>query len=369
MKELVSLLREQISKTGSAVIKDRQILADRVLHLGGNVTFCNCDVQVGPNGSFVTEEDANVAWENCRFVGTLNSADRPVLSAPEESSIRFTDCRFENVGSLVCTDGALRMTNCEAACGGTVENVPPEEKPVRMPPNAAAMFAMAMNRTSGEPYFRFVKADGEDVCLENCTFLFERSKAFTTALEADHAVLKGCTLQGISKLRAEELKSCKLESCDTIHLETEEGENSAVQCIFRDCRRIWVESGLLSACQIDAHRDYLHLQDTQMDACTVKNIRRKGGETLDLYNCEINGCRFENITLTDNADLISADPESSVNRCTFERCKTTNPDRQIIFCESEHRSLFGTTTEDEDICFDCVGLELVSRMEDWEAED
>ena len=381
MIELAKRIHTLQENDEDVVIEGQHITADRSMRLYGEITFKNCDVEIAPHSAprFVIESEASVTFENCRFTGEIfdRSRDRgthpPVITAPEDSTLTFTGCRMENPDDFIRSEGAVELRGCEIRySGGTAsaDSTAPagSSSPsgtVLLSPFSILQIPFAVRKPFGVPVCEFLRADGEDVELTDCTVDCGDNDAFSVIFPMEHGRLRNCRLKGVLQLEADALENCTLENCVTVSLQTEDGNNEATDCRFLNCREIICNYAGLTGCEIIGLRDNFAFENSSATRCTFRDMTPGTDGIIDLDESDMTGCTFENITLKDDRYLFDSDNESSLDGCTFKNCRTTREDLQLVSTGGYKGRLLKQWVED-DICSGCTGLEKVIHIESWE---
>lgn len=381
MIELAKLIHSQQENDEDIVITDRRIVLDRTMRLYGEMTFKNCDFEIAPRNDsrFILEAESSVTFEDCRFAGALakptggSGVQRAIISGAEDSALTFIKCHMENADSFIHSDGAVNLHGCEISYSGNAASGDEAYKPVSGTPRytpyaaigAALSRSFAVKNPTGSLLFEFIRADGEEVELTDCTIDCEESDGFSVILPVEHGTLRSCTLRGVLQLEADVLENCTFENCVTVNLQTEDGNNEATDCRFTNCREIIAESADLTDCEFSGMRDNIALENSTAARCIFRDMTPHTDGILDLDSTELTDCTFENITLKKDFYLFDADNDSSLDGCTFKNCRTTRDDLQLVSTGGYRGKLRKKWVED-DICFGCIGLDKVIHLEVWE---
>lgn len=388
MIDLVKQIHEQEANEEDILITDRHIVADRTMHLYRKATFKNCDIEIAPHNAprFILEKDAVVVFEKCRFVGTLakpveGSSTHPAfISAPEDSAITFISCHMENPDSFISSAGAVNLHGCEISYRGSAVSGDDAYKSegnnslLMQYAEISKAFGVKMQDAGfteknpvGALACWFISADGGEVEMTDCILDCEKNSDYSVALAMEQGALRNCNISGAHKIGAGVLYNCTFDECITISLQVERGNGEATDCRFVNCHMIDTYESALTGCEITGLKDCLSLGLSTAEECSIRNIKPETDGMISLGGSELTNCLFENITLKDDFLLISADNDSSLTGCTFKTCRTTREDLQLISAGGYKGKVIKKWVED-DICYDCTGLDKIIHIESWEED-
>ena len=200
------------------VISDQEIRIGSIRHYYSKTIFKNCDFILDPYDPmfvlskdreppcelarsavmfwplFLIEKDASVLFENCRFRSRLSipygGEHPPFISAAENSTLTFINCSFKNVSSFIRSDGAVKLRGCEI---------------VYMDSYIYRRDSDVKDQTDAYPFF-FIRANGEDVELTDCSFDCAKSYRFSVKLALAHGKLIDCKLKNVQKVDPSEIE-------------------------------------------------------------------------------------------------------------------------------------------------------------------
>lgn len=380
MTELAKLIHAKQENDDDVIITDRHVILNHTMRLYGDTEFRNCDFELAPYNDyrFIIENDANVTFENCRFTGMLAKpkdslgSHRPVIRSSEESTLSFNSCRFENTDSFVRSEGPLTMDGCEIIYHGEAVSGDSEYKPVYNNPymepfmNAVnGLGSVCGNRSDSFLMCWFISADSEDTEINSCSFECENNGDYKVKIKCEHGTVKNCTIGGIFEIEADIMDSCTCENCTTVNLQTEDGNNEASGCTFTGSNEILATDASFSNCIFSNIHESFSSNGSTVSGCTFRDLIPGNDGLFYLENTDFSDCSFENITLKNGYYLFRTDNDSSLDGCTFKKCRTTRDDLQLV-SSGGFRSGFGRKWVEEDICTDCTGLDRVIHLEAWE---